>query len=126
MAEYTKLEFRHHHSIAYCDMVLVSSHGMSVDESALTGESNPVAKTAVDPSDGTSILEIEGHQNLAVVTSTGSFTTKGKLLRSIFAYQRYHFKFDVKVGLVIGILFFYAIYGFAMVVYFIKDTPTYT
>jgi cation transport ATPase len=61
MAEYTKLEFRHHHSIAYCDMVLVSSHGMSVDESALTGESNPVAKTAVDPSDGTSILEIEGH-----------------------------------------------------------------
>jgi magnesium-transporting ATPase (P-type) len=126
----------------YCDMVLVSSHGVLVDESALTGESNPVAKTAVDSSDGakkydplthkrhsisagTSILESEGHQNLAVVTSTGSFTTKGELLRSIFAYQRYQFKFDVEVGLVIGILFFYAIFGFAMVVYFIKDTPTY-
>jgi hypothetical protein len=128
--------------ITHCDMVLVSSHGVLVDESALTGESNPIAKTEIDPSDGakkydplshkrhsisagTSILESEGHQNLAIVTSTGSFTTKGELLRSIFSYQRHQFKFDVEVGLVIGILFFYAIFGFAMVVYFIKDTPTY-
>jgi hypothetical protein len=128
--------------ITYCDMVLVSSHGVLVDESALTGESNPVAKTAVDPGDGakkydpsshkrhsisagTTILESEGQQNLAVVTNTGSFTTKGELLRSIFAYQRHQFKFDAEVGIVIGILFFYAIFGFAMVVFFIKDTPTY-
>jgi hypothetical protein len=128
--------------ITYCDMVLVSSIGVLVDESALTGESNPVAKTAIDPSDstkkydslshkrhsisaGTSILESEGNHNVAVVTNTGSFTTKGELLRSIFAYQRHRFKFDVEVGLVIVILFFYAIFGFSMVVYFIQDTPTY-
>ena len=67
--------------ITYCDLILVSSHGVLVDESALSGESNPGAKTAVDPTDcakkydplthkrytilpGTSILETEGHQNL--------------------------------------------------------------
>ena len=38
--------------ITYCDMVLVSSAGVLVDESALTGESNLVAKTAVDRMDG--------------------------------------------------------------------------
>jgi hypothetical protein len=128
--------------ITYCDMVLVSSSGVLVDESALTGESNPVAKTAVDRMDGdkeysstlhkrhtisagTTVIESERQSNLAVVTNTGSFTSKGELLRSIFAYQRHQFKFDVEVGLVIVILFVYSIFGFAMVVYLIQDSPTY-
>jgi magnesium-transporting ATPase (P-type) len=128
--------------ITYCDMVLVSSAGVLVDESALTGESNPVAKTAVDRVDGdkeynstlhkrhtisagTTVLESDGNGNLAVVTNTGSFTSKGELLRSIFAYQRHRFKFDVEVGLVVIILFFYSIFGFAMVVYFLPESPTY-
>jgi hypothetical protein len=128
--------------ITYCDMVLVSTPGVLVDESALTGESNPVAKTAVDRMDGdkeynstlhkrhtisagTTVLESEGHGNLAVVTNTGSFTSKGELLRSIFGYQRHQFKFDVEVGLVIVILFLYSIFGFAMVVFLIQDSPTY-
>ena len=38
--------------ITYCDMVLVSSAGVLVDESALTGESNLVAKMAVNLMDG--------------------------------------------------------------------------
>ena len=128
--------------ITYCDMVLVSSAGVLVDESALTGESNPVAKTAVDRMDGdkeysstlhkrhtisagTTVLESDGNGNLAVVTNTGSFTSKGELLRSIFAYQRHRFKFDVEVGLVVVILFAYSIFGFGMVVYFLPESPTY-
>jgi len=129
--------------LMYCDMVLLSSDGVLVDESSLTGESTPVQKTAIDPMDGdveysktahkkqtilagTTVLESnEKEQDLAIVTTTGSYTTRGELLRSIFSYQRHQFKFDTEVRFVIMILFFYAIFGFAMVVYFIEDSPIY-
>jgi cation-transporting ATPase 13A3/4/5 len=125
--------------LAYCDVVLVQSPGVLVDESALTGESTPMAKTAIDPMDGkmaydrithkkhtisagTTVSETEATYNLAVVTSTGSFTTKGELLRSILSYQRPIFKFDTEVKLVIIILVLYAIFAFAMTIYFIEET----
>jgi cation-transporting ATPase 13A3/4/5 len=125
--------------LTYCDVVLIQSPGVLVDESSLTGESTPMAKTAIDPMDGkmaydrithkkhtisagTTVSETEATRNLAVVTSTGSFTTKGELLRSILSYQRPIFKFDTEVKLVIIILVLYAIFAFAMVVYFIEDT----
>jgi magnesium-transporting ATPase (P-type) len=127
------------HGLTYCDMVLVQSAGVLVDESAVTGESAPMAKTAIDPLDskkaydrfthkkhtisaGTTVLESEATENLAVVTSTGSFTTKGELLRGILSYQRPLFKFDTEVKIVIIILALYAIFAFAMTVYFIKDS----
>ena len=128
--------------LTYCDMVLVQSSGVLVDESALTGESTPMAKTSIDPMDGkqeyertthkkhtifagTTISETQASQNLAVVTRTGSFTSKGQLLRSILSYQRPMFKFDTEVKLVIIILVLYAIFAFGMVIYFIVDTWIY-
>lgn len=128
--------------LTYCDMVLIQSSGVLVDESALTGETTPMAKMPIDPMDGkqaydhtthkkhtifagTTISETEATQNLAVVTRTGSFTTKGELLRSVLSYQRPMFKFDTEVKLVIIILVLYAIFAFGMVIYFIVDTWIY-
>lgn len=128
----------------YCDMVLVSSQGVLVDESALTGESTPVAKTAVDPAEGntvygskpshakrstiqagTTVLESEAGHNLAMVLNTGSFTTKGELLRDIFSYQRHQFKFDVEVGIVVFILCIYAVFVFIAVLIMLNYAPVY-
>jgi len=118
--------------IMHCDAVLVSSAGVLVDESALTGEANPIAKTAMeDPSQGLdtlaakrhviqagcTVLEAEHGHNQAVVTHTGSYTAKGELLRNIFSYQRHPFKFDVEVGVVILILVIYGFIGFSIVFY---------
>jgi hypothetical protein len=129
--------------ITCCDLMLVASDGILVDESALTGEATPVAKKAVDPADaylefnriqhkkhilsaGTTVLECrEGDCDLAVVTGTGSFTAKGELLRNILSYERHQFKFDIEVKIVIFILFLYAVFCFAMVAYFLKKNPTY-
>jgi hypothetical protein len=129
--------------ITYCDMALVqSSSVIHVDEANLTGESTPMAKTAVDPADGnkpydratlkkhtiyagTTILETDQGHNTAVVVSTGSYTSKGELLRNVFSYKRHQFKFDTEVGFVITILFFYAIFGFATVIIFVRYSPVY-
>lgn len=129
--------------ITCCDMILVTSEGILVDESALTGEATPVAKKAVDPADsysdfnrvrhkkhmisaGTTVLECgEGDCDLAVVTGTGSFTAKGELLRDILSYERYQFKFDTEVKVVIFILFLYSVFCFVMVSYFLKNVPVY-
>ena len=123
----------------FCDMLLVQSEGLLVDESALTGESTPMAKTQASESKavfhpqvhkkhfiaaGTTILESE-QRNLALVVSTGSFTSKGELLRGVFQYERHQFKFDVEVGLVLAILILEATVGFALVVHFIRDQAVY-
>ena len=123
----------------YCDMLLVESEGLLVDESALTGESTPMVKTQVSPSStlfnplvhkkhfiaaGTTVLESE-KRNLALVVTTGSFTSKGELLRGVFQYERHQFKFDVEVGLVLAILVVEAILGFALVVHLIRDQAVY-
>ena len=124
----------------YCDMVILSSRTCLVDESALTGESYPQAKSPVDPVDhenkydriqhkrhtisaGTTIVESE--DVIAVVMSTGSATSKGRLLRDIFSFRRHKFKFDTEVLVVLFILFLYALFSFNMVVYFIEDVTVY-
>ncbi|GKY96262.1 hypothetical protein MPSEU_000585800 [Mayamaea pseudoterrestris] len=127
----------------YSDMILVSSEGLLVDESALTGESTPMAKKAVDAGDreqtynslqhkkhtisaGTIVVESEVKNNLAVVVKTGSYTSKGELLREVFSYERHQFKFDVEVGYVLFILFIEAIIGFVLVTQFLDDQPVYS
>jgi predicted P-type ATPase len=119
--------------VAPCDMILISADHVIVDESALTGEATPVAKTEIDPTEGkdkvydpkihkrytifagTNILESNGDdKDLAVVTHTGTFTAKGELLRDILFYERHRFKFDVEVELVVAILLCYALVASAI------------
>ena len=101
----------------HCDMLLFKAGTILADESGITGEATPVAKTAADAaalsalysasehkkntiSAGSIILETgeeSGQEALAIVTQTGSFTTKGNLLRDILFYERHQFKFDHEV-----------------------------
>ncbi len=72
------------------DARLIESHHLSVDESALTGESMPVIKSSQTLTEGDIPLAdrtnmvymgtlVTGGQGLAVVTSTGKFTEIGKI-----------------------------------------------
>jgi predicted P-type ATPase len=115
--------------LAYCDMILVESHRLLVDESALTGEANPIGKNALDPnlakelySDkshkkntifaGTTILEADNAR--AIVSGTSSYTSRGELIRDIFAYRRQKFKFDSEVPIVVTLLFFVGCVGWGL------------
>jgi cation-transporting P-type ATPase 13A2 len=128
---------------AHCDLVVVKAHHILVDESALTGESTPIMKTALDPtmksvtynpslhksntiSAGTVVLEVgDGQQNLGLVLKTGSFTTKGELLSDVLSYERHHFKFDDEVKIVLFILFLQAIFLVGLVFHFLQDQWVY-
>jgi len=113
--------------VCHCDMLLYQAGTILVDESGITGEATPVAKTAVDAaavsalysttdhkkntiSAGSIVLETGengGEEALAVVTHTGSFTTKGNLLRDILFYERHQFKFDHEVQCLQYLFFVY-------------------
>jgi magnesium-transporting ATPase (P-type) len=106
------------------DVVLIKASPIIVDESALTGESNPIAKIEIDVAmnkslydsnhhkthtifAGTEIIECGGNkENLGLVLATGSFTSKGRLLSDVLSYQRHKFLFDDEVKFVLLILFF--------------------
>ena len=128
--------------LTYCDMLVVDGGTCLVDESALTGESHPQAKVPLDTAisvdiemldrsthkrqiiaAGTSVMEVE--ENIVIVWKTGSYTTKGELLRDIIGYKRHSFKFDDEITIILVILFFYALFSFNMVVYLIEDTAVY-
>jgi magnesium-transporting ATPase (P-type) len=124
-------------------MAILQASKVIVDESSLTGEIHPIAKTPLDPASsqlaynlsknktstlfaGTTILECgtgsctEG--DLAVVTKTGSFTVKGQLLSDILSYERHKFKFDDEVKIVLAILVAEAIVMVALVAFFSRMT----
>lgn len=125
--------------VVCCDMVIVKSEHVVVDESALTGEATPVVKTEIDPtmagasydpqlhksitlSAGTEVLETnEAGNDLGLVLLTSSFTTKGKLVTDVLSYQRHKFKFDDEVKIVLGILILEAIVLLALVFIFIDE-----
>ena len=115
--------------VVFCDMVIVSSSSLLLDESALTGEANYVGKVAIDPTAGydeydakkhkrstvfagTTVLETDATR--AIVLKTASFTARGELIRDIYSYNRHQFKFDVEVPIVLTILFFYAVFAFVI------------
>jgi predicted P-type ATPase len=105
--------------VVYSDMAIVKSEHMVVDESALTGESNPIAKVAFDETmrkveydinshkvhtlfAGTNVIDCSENGNeLGIVLATGSSTTKGNLLSDILSYQRHKFLFDDEVKIVL-------------------------
>ena len=128
-------------------MAILQARKVIVDESALTGEVHPIAKTPLDPANsklaynlktnktstlfaGTTILEcgnapgVDG--DLAIVMKTGSFTAKGELLSDILSYERHKFKFDDEVKTVLAILVSEAIVLVSLVVYFLKDDWVYS
>lgn len=129
--------------LCYCDLVIIKADHIVVDESALTGEATPVVKAEIDStmsenlydpqlhkshtlSAGTEILEVgESENDLGLVLTTGSFTTKGQLLTEVLAYQRHKFKFDDEVKIVLIILVLYAIFLLCMVFYFLKEQWVY-
>jgi magnesium-transporting ATPase (P-type) len=125
--------------VVFCDLVILQGSNILLDESALTGESTPVVKTALNASvqdvtysrkehktnsilAGTEILEIdEEENNLGLVLTTGSFTEKGELLSEVLSYERHKFKFDDDVKLVLLILLMEAVVLVSLVFIFLND-----
>jgi cation-transporting ATPase 13A3/4/5 len=122
--------------MAYADMLVLSGTDILVDESALTGESTPISKVAIDSVQGKTTYDYFSHRShtisagtriveargiMAIVLSTGSHTSKGEMLRDILSYQRHKFKFDAEVKVVIAILALYAIFGFTITVLLYQD-----
>jgi magnesium-transporting ATPase (P-type) len=130
--------------VVYCDMVILQGENILLDESALTGESTPVLKTALNSAvrdvvysrkehktnsilAGTEILEIdEDEKNLGLVMTTGSFTGKGELLSEVLSYERHKFKFDDDVKLVLLILLMEAVVLVSLVFIFLNDNWVYS
>jgi magnesium-transporting ATPase (P-type) len=129
--------------LAFCDMVVLHTDHVLVDERALTGEASPVLKVKVDPSmrgdtynvakhmvhtisAGTEILEVGDEDwDLGLVVSTGSYTSKGELLTEVLSYQRHKFKFDNEVKLVLVFLCMEAIILISLLIHFVVDDWVY-
>jgi magnesium-transporting ATPase (P-type) len=120
--------------IIHCDMLLLTGETV-VDESALTGEATPQAKSRVDPSSngaydpashkkqtlsaGTTIIECE--DALALVMKTASYTIKGELLREVLVFRQHQIKFRSELPVVVSLLTFYSII-YCLVVMFTSNS----
>lgn len=117
-----------------CDMLLLTGETV-VDESALTGECTPQAKSPIDPesrqeydpaihkkqtlSAGTNILECE--DSLALVMKTASNTTKGELMRDVLVFRKHHLKFRKELPVAIAFLTTYSTLFFLIVLFTSSD-----
>jgi P-type Ca2+ transporter type 2C len=100
-----------------CDLVVLRGANILLDESALTGETTPVAKRAIDESSPETIYNVESHashsifagtcieqaedSDVALVVNTGSFTVKGGILTDILAFERQKPEFDEDIPIVV-------------------------
>eukprot|EP00562_Extubocellulus_spinifer_P019670 CAMPEP_0178587444 /NCGR_PEP_ID=MMETSP0697-20121206/26451_1 /TAXON_ID=265572 /ORGANISM="Extubocellulus spinifer, Strain CCMP396" /LENGTH=1269 /DNA_ID=CAMNT_0020223623 /DNA_START=323 /DNA_END=4132 /DNA_ORIENTATION=+ len=115
-----------------CDLVVISGDNVLLQESALTGEANPVVKSSVDPAEGKALYDLKEHRrhtifagteiveckedDRGIVVKAGSFSTRGELIRDILYYERYRFKFDVEIEIVLGILICWALIAFGITI----------
>lgn len=116
--------------VVYSDYLLLTGETV-VDESALTGEATPQAKSPIDPnspeaydpalhknqtlSAGTSIVECEN--SLALVMKTASNTIKGELMRDVLVFRQHHLKFRTELPVVISFLTIYSSIFFLIVLF---------
>jgi magnesium-transporting ATPase (P-type) len=108
--------------VVHCDMLLMTGETL-VDESTLTGEATPQAKSPVDPRDdqkynpvthkkqtlsaGTSVIECDD-SSFALVMKTASNTTKGEILRNVLVFRQHAIKFRSELPIVVSILATYS------------------
>jgi magnesium-transporting ATPase (P-type) len=127
----------------HADMVILQGDYLTVDESALTGEGTPVRKKAINIrnlgekyvlrnhstitiSAGTHILEVdEEGGNFALVLSTSSYTTKGKLLTDFLAYRAKNAFFNEEVQIVFLALLVQAMTMASLVFVWMSDQLVY-
>ena len=118
----------------HCDMVLLTGECV-LDESALTGEATPQAKTPIDPdscqeydpkvhkkvtlSAGTEILECE--EALALVVKTASSTAKGELIREVLVFRDHQIKFRSEIPVAVALLATYGAILFFIVLFSSSD-----
>ena len=122
--------------LTYCDMLLLTGEAI-VDESALTGEATPQAKSPIDLrstetydhkihkkkfiSAGTKILECD--DALAVVKNTASYTMKGELIREIISFRQYTPKLETQLPFVVATLVGWSMILFFLVYFNSSDEP---
>ncbi|OMJ82558.1 hypothetical protein SteCoe_16723 [Stentor coeruleus] len=112
-----------------CDLILLSGFCL-VNETMLTGESQPVMKEALPEinnvynkdklytlSAGTTVID-KHPQSFAVVSSIGYSTAKGELVRSILYPKPNRFKFERD-----ALIFVAAMFGMALIGFFIAIKP---
>jgi cation-transporting P-type ATPase 13A2 len=110
-----------------CDMILLKGFCL-VDETMLTGESQPVIKESLPNigtiynkeklytlSNGTKIVSTN-EESIAVVISTGYFTTKGDLVRSILFPKPNRFNFERDASLFIVFMFLIGVLGLSIAI----------
>ncbi|CAB9505716.1 Probable cation-transporting ATPase 13A4 [Seminavis robusta] len=122
---------------AHCDMVLLTGECV-LDESALTGEATPQAKSPIDPhsrqvydpavhkrmtlSAGTTVLECE--ESLALVMKTASNTSKGELMRDVLVFRKHTLQHRTELPIAISILATYSFICFLIVLFTSGGQPT--
>ena len=119
--------------VIHADMILLTGEAV-LDESALTGEATPQAKTPIDHNSqqrydtklhkkhtlnaGTSVQEC--HDAVAIVKNTGSYTQKGELSREVIAFRGHKLQYELDLPMAVAFLGAYS-FAILLVVVFLSD-----